>query len=143
MDFSVTYTTKTKQNKLLIGPASLVNHDCKANSTCLWRNNIIYIKTKKNIKAGKEISCYYGPDFFDHKNKQCLCVTCEINKRGSYCTQEVNSTTQMQCHDEETVDFIKQLKIFDKVANSRSLKKTQVTILIQIKENFMAKAEKA
>ena len=47
--------------------ARFINHSCEPNCTFEIKNNRIWIKAKRNIKMGEELSYNYGFDFEDHK----------------------------------------------------------------------------
>ena len=58
-----------------------INHSCRGNAESDIIDKRVYIKAKKNIKAGQEITYDYGKAYFDEfiKPHGCLCVKC-VNK---------------------------------------------------------------
>lgn len=60
--------------------ARYINHACKPNAEAEHDEDEdrIYIRAKKNIKAGEEITYHYGKDFFNRiiKPKGCKCRSC-------------------------------------------------------------------
>lgn len=61
--------------------ARYINHSCRGNAESDIIDKRVYIKAKKNIKAGQEITYDYGKAYFDEfiKPHGCLCVKC-VNK---------------------------------------------------------------
>lgn len=59
--------------------ARYINHSCLGNAESDIIDKKIYIKARKNIKAGEEITYDYGKAYFDEfiKPYGCLCNKCE------------------------------------------------------------------
>lgn len=61
--------------------ARYINHACRPNAEAEHEEETdrIYIRAKKNIKSGEEITYHYGKDFFNRiiKPKGCRCATCQ------------------------------------------------------------------
>jgi SET domain-containing protein len=58
--------------------ARFINHSCRPNCEAYnWRGRI-YIKARRGIKAGEELSYDYGPDYFSQeiKPRGCRCNKC-------------------------------------------------------------------
>ncbi len=60
--------------------ARYINHACKPNAEAEHdeEDDRIYIRAKKNIKAGEEITYHYGKDYFNImiKPEGCKCSSC-------------------------------------------------------------------
>jgi SET domain-containing protein len=60
--------------------ARYINHACKPNAEAEHdeEDDRIYIRAKKNIKAGEEITYHYGKDYFNMmiKPEGCKCASC-------------------------------------------------------------------
>jgi SET domain-containing protein len=58
--------------------ARYINHSCRGNAESDIVDKRVYIKARKNIKAGQEITYDYGKAYFDEFIKPfgCLCVKC-------------------------------------------------------------------
>ena len=60
--------------------ARYINHACKPNAEAEHDEDEdrIYIRAKRAIKPGEEITYHYGKDFFERiiKDKGCKCATC-------------------------------------------------------------------
>lgn len=65
--------------------ARYVNHSCKPNAEAEHDEDEdrIYIRARKKIKAGEEITYDYGKEYFDDiiKPKGCRCAYCREKKR--------------------------------------------------------------
>ncbi|OXU20895.1 hypothetical protein TSAR_007079 [Trichomalopsis sarcophagae] len=84
-NFSIMQTTMNKQPALLLGPASFLNHSCEPNYKYVSCSKTgVTISTIKDIKKGNELVVSYGEDYFDQRNKNCECISCEQNKKGAY-----------------------------------------------------------
>ena len=53
--------------------AKFINHSCDPNCTFEIKNNQIWIKARKNIKMGEELSYNYGFDLDGYKKYPCRC----------------------------------------------------------------------
>ncbi|XP_031634741.1 histone-lysine N-methyltransferase KMT5B-like [Contarinia nasturtii] len=64
---------------LMLGPASLINHDCISNTEYILTSpNITSVQVlAKNIAFGEEITVYYSSDYFGHENEGCQCDSCD------------------------------------------------------------------
>lgn len=58
--------------------ARYINHSCKPNSEAFISGHRIWVWSKRNIKAGEEITINYGKEYFeDHiKPRGCRCQVC-------------------------------------------------------------------
>jgi SET domain-containing protein len=58
--------------------ARYINHSCRPNSEALISGRRVWIWSKKNIKAGEEITYNYGTEYFEDliKPKGCKCKKC-------------------------------------------------------------------
>lgn len=62
--------------------ARYANHSCQPNAEAIVSGHRIWIWSKRNIKAGEEITINYGPEYFDImiKPKGCKCKKCLMRK---------------------------------------------------------------
>jgi SET domain-containing protein len=58
--------------------ARYINHSCRPNCEAVGPAGRVYIRTKKKIKAGEELTFDYGKEYFDDfiKPVGCLCAKC-------------------------------------------------------------------
>jgi len=58
--------------------ARYVNHSCIPNCESVLNGKKVYIKAKKNIRAGEQLTYDYGREYFDEfiKPKGCVCKKC-------------------------------------------------------------------
>ena len=76
-DFSLLQSSRSQKSAMFLGPARFVNHDCKANSVIVWaEKSRAHIEASKEIKAGEEITIFYGEHYFGENNYECLCGSC-------------------------------------------------------------------
>jgi SET domain-containing protein len=59
--------------------ARYVNHSCVSNAEAFISGHRVWIWSKKNIKAGEEITFDYGKEYFDDhiKTTGCKCMKCK------------------------------------------------------------------
>ena len=69
---------------VMLGPASFINHNCEPNCEYICRgernSTIIYIKTKKALVRGEELTVSYSDDYFGPGNVDCKCPSCASKK---------------------------------------------------------------
>ncbi|CAD6893557.1 unnamed protein product [Tilletia controversa] len=83
-DFSVIRSAQKGCSQLLLGPARFVNHDCNPNVEFYRSGQSITFRCTRPIMPKDEITCYYGPNYFEWGNAECLCATCEANGKGAF-----------------------------------------------------------
>ena len=81
MSFSVFAPTNNfKSTRIMLGPASFVNHECNPNARYVVsgekNKTIISIQAIRTVEIDEEISVFYSPDYFGDNNRNCLCTTC-------------------------------------------------------------------
>ena len=70
---------------VVVGTISFVNHDCAPNSKFVQeKGNVVFLQAIRDIKAGEELTIFYGKDYFERKNKDCECRTCEGKGEGAF-----------------------------------------------------------
>jgi SET domain-containing protein len=74
IDDTITIDGSPRWNK-----ARYINHSCLGNAESDIVEKKVYIKARKSIKAGQEITYDYGKAYFDEfiKPYGCLCTKCE------------------------------------------------------------------
>lgn len=77
-DFSIIHTSRNGNANLLLGPARFVNHDCNPNCSFSRKGKKISLRATKNIHPGQELTVTYAKNYFGYRNRECRCVTCEI-----------------------------------------------------------------
>ncbi|KAK0522592.1 histone lysine methyltransferase Set9 [Tilletia horrida] len=83
-DFSVIRSAQKGCSQLLLGPARFVNHDCNPNVEFYRSGQSILFRCTRPIQPKDEITCYYGPNYFEWDNAECLCATCEARGKGAF-----------------------------------------------------------
>ncbi|MDT7542060.1 MAG: uncharacterized protein QOE33_1964 [Acidobacteriota bacterium] len=64
--------------------ARYINHSCRPNSEAYVTGRRIWIWSKKEIKAGEEITYNYGKEYFDDHIRPvgCKCAKCAAKRKG-------------------------------------------------------------
>ena len=82
------YLFETGKNMMIDGnipenKARYINHSCLPNCEADGPKGRIFIFSKKNIKAGEELTYDYGKEYFDEhiKPKGCKCPKCSKKKK--------------------------------------------------------------
>lgn len=63
--------------------ARYINHSCRPNAEAFISGRRVWIWSKRNIKAGEEITYNYGEEYFNDliKAKGCKCEKCLASKK--------------------------------------------------------------
>ena len=84
--FSVFDKGRKNSERVMLGPASFINHACKPNADWVvqgeWSKTTLVVKTIRPIKKGEEITLSYGKHFFGVENKDCGCTDCTDKKNA-------------------------------------------------------------
>ena len=99
--FSVLDKGRKNLERVMLGPASFINHACKPNADWVvqgeWSKTTLVVKTIRHIKKGEEITLSYGKHFFGVDNKDCGCTDCKDKKNG---TEERDETSEADISSE-------------------------------------------
>ncbi|KAN0061979.1 histone lysine methyltransferase Set9 [Thecaphora frezii] len=83
-DFSVISSSRKGCSQLLLGPARFVNHDCNPNAEFYRTGSQMTFKVIRPIARNEEITTYYGDNYFEWANSECMCATCELKGTGVF-----------------------------------------------------------
>lgn len=83
-DFSVIRSARKGCSQLFLGPARFVNHDCEPNVEFYRMGSQMAFRCIKHIRINEEIVTYYGDNYFEVDNAECLCATCEARQQGAF-----------------------------------------------------------
>lgn len=83
-DFSIIRSSSRKCSQLLLGPARFINHDCEPNAEFRRSGHQLSIRCIRPIKRNEEVTTYYGDNYFEWGNRECMCATCERHQRGFF-----------------------------------------------------------
>lgn len=90
-DFSIIRPSSRGCSQLLLGPARFINHDCRPNSEFRRTGHQITIRAIRPIARGDEITVYYGDNYFEMGNSECMCETCERRGTGIFTSPRDDS----------------------------------------------------
>ncbi|PWN32114.1 uncharacterized protein FA14DRAFT_162367 [Meira miltonrushii] len=88
-DFSVIRSARKGCSQLLLGPARFVNHDCDPNCEFhrLGQSQMVF-RCLRDVGLNEEITTYYGDNYFEVGNAECMCRTCESRGEGIFASQK-------------------------------------------------------
>lgn len=88
-DFSVIRSARKGCSQLLLGPARFVNHDCDPNCEFhrLGQSQMVF-RCLRDVGLNEEITTYYGDNYFEVGNAECMCRTCESRREGIFASQK-------------------------------------------------------
>ncbi|PKI83333.1 [histone H3]-lysine(4) N-trimethyltransferase [Malassezia vespertilionis] len=95
-DFSIIRSSSRKCSQLLLGPARYINHDCHPNAEFRRSGHQISIQIIRPVRKNEEITTYYGDNYFEPGNKECMCATCERLGRNFYAQSAPHETPAAQ-----------------------------------------------
>ena len=128
-DFSLIRKNENKQDWLMLGPISFVNHSCAPNGKYVRKNNIMYCESLRKILAGEEILVFYNNHFFGEFNENCLCGLSE--KHFDPCPPSPEPKSKKRCtkrvrHKLTHIDLSSRYAIVDRYfENSSSESETE------------------
>ena len=88
-DFSVIRSARKGCSQLLLGPARFVNHDCNPNTEFYRMGATMVFKVIRPIQRNEEITTFYGENYFEWGNAECMCATCESRGTGAFSDSSV------------------------------------------------------
>lgn len=86
-DFSLLKSDRNGE-MLFLGPGRFMNHDCDPNVKMEKQGRVMRFVVRRRIRAGEELTSYYGNDYFGLGNRECLCATCERQGRGAFAPDD-------------------------------------------------------
>ena len=82
----VIWSQVSKSQLIISGPTCFINHDhdpnCKFVVLPKGKEREICFEATRRIKEGEEMTIDYGSSYFGRDNKDCQCLTCEVQKKG-------------------------------------------------------------
>ena len=96
-EFSLFGSNRNGKEKIMLGPASFVNHACTPNARFICGGEtrgktIVRIETLRHINADEEIFVKYSEDYFGPNNIDCRCSAC-LEKLFAPPLHEVGSSS--------------------------------------------------
>ncbi|SJX60593.1 uncharacterized protein SRS1_11822 [Sporisorium reilianum f. sp. reilianum] len=99
-DFSVIRSARKGCSQLLLGPARFVNHDCNPNTEFYRMGATMVFKVIRPIHRNEEITTFYGENYFEWGNSECMCATCESRGTGAFSDPSAPSAVELSEHPE-------------------------------------------
>ena len=100
---------------VMLGPASFINHNCEPNSEYICRgernSTIIYIKTKKALVRGEELTVSYSDDYFGPGNVDCKCPSCASKKTTPIEVAAQLSPSAAATQEEDELPLLEELDV--------------------------------
>ena len=82
----VIWSQVSKSQLIISGPTCFINHDhdpnCKFVVLPKGKEREICFEATRRIKEGEEMTIDYGSGYFGRDDKDCQCLTCEVQEKG-------------------------------------------------------------